>query len=165
MATRIAIITEGRLQQVGAPQAVYERPHNLFVARFIGSPPMNTVAGTVAIDAGEAYVVVGDGRFRVDAMTAPGDATRAAPVDGAKVILGVRPEHISLESGGTVTATITAVEWLGHEIHVICDLAGTPVIVRQPSEGSPPAIGSTVRLTAAPDELHLFDPDTTERIN
>ena len=92
MATRIAVMSEGRLQQVGPPQAVYERPHNLFVARFIGSPPMNTIAGTFVVDAGEAFVQVGDGRFPVAAVG--GEPV----VDGTKVIVGVRPEHLLLRA-------------------------------------------------------------------
>ena len=89
MATRIAIMTEGRLQQVGPPQAVYERPHNLFVARFIGSPPMNTIAGTFVIDEGEAFVDLGVGRFPLASVG------REAVTNGTKVVVGVRPEHLA----------------------------------------------------------------------
>ncbi|MEI7592287.1 MAG: ABC transporter ATP-binding protein [Actinomycetes bacterium] len=164
MATRIAIMNDGRLQQVGPPQAVYERPQNLFVARFIGSPPMNTIAGTIAIDNDAVSVTVGSGRIPVSQLAA-GEPTQLKLLDGASVIVGVRPEHLSIESSGTVAATIKAVEWLGHERHVICDVAGTSLIVRQPSEGLPPAIGSPVQLAALGDEIHLFDPGSTERIN
>jgi multiple sugar transport system ATP-binding protein len=165
MATRIAIMTEGRLQQVGPPQAVYERPHNLFVARFIGSPPMNTVGGTFVVDAGEAFVQVGDGRFSVAAVG--GEPV----VDGTKVVVGVRPEHLVIGGPGSgpdsrpVSASVRAVEWLGHERHVICAVEGEDVIVRQPSEGVAPEIGTSVPLTAAPGEIHLFSPDTSERLN
>jgi len=163
MATRIAIMSEGRLQQVGPPQAVYERPHNLFVARFIGSPPMNTVAGRLVIDQGEAFVDLGTGRFAVSAPDAEVD--RDVLADGTDVIAGVRPEHLTIEVGGPVEATISGVEWLGHERHVMCEIAGTTVIVRQPSEGPAPHLGDRVRLGALPHEMHLFDPTTTERLN
>ena len=163
MATRIAILNDGRLQQVGAPQAVYERPHNLFVARFIGSPPMNTIPGMFVVDAGEAKVDLGVGRFPVKAVT--GGTGANTVVDGTKVVVGVRPEHLIIDGEGPIEATITAVEWLGHERHIICDVAGTSVIVRQPSEGEAPNTGSRVRLGALPHEVHLFDPDTTERLN
>ena len=95
-------MAEGRLQQVGPPQAVYERPHNLFVARFIGSPPMNTIPGTFVVDGGEAFVDLGTGRFRVDAVG--GEAV----IDGTKVIVGVRPEHLVIDEG-PIEATVTAV--------------------------------------------------------
>jgi ABC-type sugar transport system ATPase subunit len=163
MATRIAILNDGRLQQVGPPQAVYERPHNLFVARFIGSPPMNTIPGTFVIEGGEAKVDLGVGRFAVAAVA--GGPHPEPVVDGTKVIVGVRPEHLAIDGGAPVEATVSAVEWLGHERHIICDVAGTAVILREPSEGEAPAVGQAVRLGARPDEVHLFHPDTTERLN
>jgi multiple sugar transport system ATP-binding protein len=158
MATRIAIMNEGRLQQVGPPQAVYDRPHNLFVARFIGSPPMNTVPATFVIDAGEAFVKVGAGRFPVAAV-------RGEPVvHGTKVVVGVRPEHLEIGDGQT-EATVIASEWLGHERHVVCDLGGEKVTIRESTAEKAPTEGDRIRLTAAPEHVHLFDPNTTERLN
>jgi ABC-type sugar transport system ATPase subunit len=158
MATRIAIMNDGRLQQVGPPQAVYERPHNLFVARFIGSPPMNTIPATFVIDAGEAFVDLASGRFPLSAVG--GEAV----VDGTKVIVGVRPEHLQIGSG-PLTARVVAVEWLGHERHVVCDVAGEKVTIREPSSAETRIEGSDVQLTADPAQVHLFSPDTTERLN
>jgi ABC-type sugar transport system ATPase subunit len=158
MATRIAIMTEGRLQQVGPPQAVYERPHNLFVARFIGSPPMNTIPGTFVVDSGEAFVDIGVGRFPLSAVG--GEAV----VDRTKVIVGVRPEHLQV-GPGPVEAKVLAVEWLGHERHIVCDVAGEKVTIREPSGAEARIEGSEVRLTADPTQVHLFSPDTTERLN
>lgn len=158
MATRIAVMNDGRLQQVGPPQAVYERPHNLFVARFIGSPPMNTMAGTFVVDDGEAFVDLGEGRFPLSAVG------REAVVNGTKVVVGVRPEHLQI-GPGPVEATVVAVEWLGHERHVVCDLAGEKLTVREASSAEPRTEGARVRLTAQPEQVHLFSPDTTERLN
>ena len=158
MATRIAIMSAGRLQQVGPPQAVYERPHNLFVARFIGSPPMNTIPGAFAVQDGEAFVDVGAGRFPLAAVGGE------AAVDGSKVIVGVRPEYLEI-GAGPVEATVLAVEWLGHERHVVCDLAGEKVTIREAANAEPRAAGERVRLTAKPEHVHLFSPDTTERLN
>jgi ABC-type sugar transport system ATPase subunit len=158
MATRIAIMNDGRLQQVGPPQAVYERPHNLFVARFIGSPPMNTIPGTFVVDEGEAFVDLGNGRFPLAAVG--GEAV----VDGTKVVVGVRPEHLHIGTG-PVGATIVAVEWLGHERHVVCDLAGEKLTIREPSSAETRVEGAPVHLTADPAQVHLFSPDTTERLN
>jgi ABC-type sugar transport system ATPase subunit len=163
MASRIAIMERGRLQQVGLPQAVYDRPHNLFVARFIGSPPMNTVPATVAVVDGEAWADLGpSGRARL----APAGPEPLA--DGAAIVIGVRPEHLVItpEGGDTgVAGRITAIEWLGHERHVICDVNGTSVVARQPTAGAGPTPGDNVRLSVDPADVHLFDPDTTERIN
>jgi ABC-type sugar transport system ATPase subunit len=160
MATRIAIINEGRLQQVGRPRDVYDKPHNLFVARFIGSPPMNTMEGLIAAVDGAASVDLGPvGRLRLD-----GADHRQIPAAGSPVVVGVRPEHLVRAGDGPLAASVLTVEWLGHERHLICDLAGERIVVREPSEGSAPDVGDTVRLHAEPTHLHLFDPTTTERL-
>jgi multiple sugar transport system ATP-binding protein len=167
MADRIALIDGGRLQQVGRPQDVYARPRNLFVARFLGSPPMNTLPAVVALDGeGTMWAAVGEaGRVRLDPATAP------AP--GAPVVLGVRPEHLAATDPGAIAesgdeglaATVTGIEWLGHEQHVVASVAGTPVTARQPVDGPPVELGATIRLQIRPGGLHLFDAETTERIS
>jgi multiple sugar transport system ATP-binding protein len=159
MADRIAIISEGRLQQVGPPQAVYERPHNLFVARFIGAPPMNTVPGQVVVDADGTYVDLGGQRIAVAPLSAEPLA------HGSDVVIGVRPEHLVVDPAGPVKASVRAVEWLGHERLVTCDIAGHPVVVRQSSGDAPVQPGEALPLTADPAQVHLFDPSTTERLN
>jgi multiple sugar transport system ATP-binding protein len=159
MADRIAILSDGRLQQVGAPQAVYERPHNLFVARFIGSPPMNTVPGRVAVEDGVTSV-------EIDGQHIPVAPLGAGPlVAGAPVVLGVRPEHLVVDPDGRVKAPVKAVEWLGHERLVLCELGGHPVTVRQSSADATVHPGELLPLSADPDQVHLFDPSTTGRIN
>jgi multiple sugar transport system ATP-binding protein len=164
MATRIAVINEGRLQQVGPPQAVYERPQNLFVARFIGSPPMNAVPAVFRTVDGTPMVEITDGvdgepgRFPVDAVGV------SQVADQAKVVVGVRPEHLRFGESG-ITVTVTAVEWLGHERHVVCDLDGAPLTIRESTEGAGPRAGDRLTITSDPQHVHLFDPDTTERIN
>ena len=128
MADRIAVMSEGRLLQVGPPQAVYDRPHNLFVARFIGSPPMNTVPGTVVRDAAAAP------RCSLGGQTIDIEPVTAEPLaEGTSVIIGVRPEHLVVDPDGQVTAEVRAVEWLGHERLVVCDLAGHQITIRQSS--------------------------------
>ncbi len=159
MADRIAVLNEGRLQQVGPPQAVYERPHNLFVARFIGSPPMNTVPGTVVrTDTGVA-VQLGGQRIDLDPVA------HEPLADGTEVVIGVRPEHLAVDPDGQVKAQVRAVEWLGHERLVVCDLAEHHITVRQSSGAEPVAPGDVLALTADPAHVHLFDPNTTERLN
>src|SRR3546814_16709781 len=100
MADRIAVMEAGRLQQVGAPRDVYARPANLFVARFIGSPPMNTVDGRVRTDGGHTHVEIGDGHL--DVGPRPGVAA------GAHVVVGIRPEHLHIADPG-VAALLLAV--------------------------------------------------------
>ena len=157
MADRIAVMEAGKLQQVGAPRDVYARPANLFVARFIGSPPMNTVDGRVRVDGGRALVELGDGHLDI--------GPRTGVADGDAVVVGIRPEHLRIAEHG-VTAHVRAIEWLGHERHVYCDLAGTPVIVRDTDPGEDHAEpGAEVKVQADAERVHLFDPATTERID
>jgi len=161
MGDRIAIMEAGILQQVDAPQRVYAEPANLFVARFIGNPPMNTVSGTLARE-GDDLVM------HTSAGTAPLPAALAAAAvrDGVeRAVIGVRPEHLVFSSEGALEAKVTVVESLGHELHVICHLSdGQMVIVRQAADVTPPATGSTVRVAAAPEHLHLFDAETERRV-
>jgi ABC-type sugar transport system ATPase subunit len=139
MGHRVAILDRGVLQQVGSPQDVYDRPANLFVARFIGTPPMNTVAGDLA------------------AALAPGV--------GSGVVVGVRPEHLVIADDGALFATVEVVEHLGHEQHVVCRLGdGQLVTVRQGSHQPPPAATSEVRLATRPEQLHRFDAESGARV-
>ena len=160
MADRIAVINEGRLQQVGPPQAVYDRPQNLFVARFIGSPPMDVVEGTVtAVDGAEAGIDLGEAGTIVAALPA---GSSVAP--GRRVNVGVRPEHLVLGSG-ELHGVVDVVESLGHERHLFVDVAGQRIICRQSGEDPAPSAGDRVDLFARPAHVHLFDLDTTDRLN
>jgi ABC-type sugar transport system ATPase subunit len=159
MADRIAVLDHGRLQQVGEPQAVYDRPANLFVARFIGSPPMNTIPGIVRVDGSAVELLIGDQHLTVE--------VESPVTDGLSVVAGVRPEHLTVsKDAGSLVATVRATEWLGHERHVYCDVEGTSVIVREVEEGSASVrAGDEVTLTPRPGTVHLFDAVTTERLS
>jgi ABC-type sugar transport system ATPase subunit len=160
MANRIAVMNEGRLQQVGPPQAVYDRPQNLFVARFIGSPPMDVVEGRATGTTG-AEVTVDLGEAGTVTAALPAGSTVA---DGRAVTVGVRPEHLSL-GAGDLHGVVEVVESLGHERHVFVDLGGHRVILRQSAEDASPASGERVDLAVQPQHVHLFDTDSTERLN
>ncbi len=173
MATRMAVMVDGRLQQVGTPREVYDHPVNLFVARFIGSPPMNSVPGTFSLRRGGPTVRVGAGSWALP----PGAPALA---EGRRVIVGVRPEHLvaipTSGEGGTaadpaevdgvdgVDGVIVAVEWLGHERHLVCDIEGSRVTVREASGQVDPEPGGRVRVRAQPDAVHLFDESSGERV-
>ena len=160
MADRIAVIADGRLQQVGPPQAVYDRPQNLFVARFIGSPPMDVVEGTVTSSTPtEATIDLGE------AGSIPAAVAGGRPLaEGRRVAVGIRPEHLTLGSGG-LRGAVKVVESLGHERHLFVDLCGNNIICRQSSEDAAPAIGERVELLVRPEHVHLFDPERSERVN
>ena len=136
MGDRIAIMSDGVLQQVGPPQEVYERPTNLFVARFIGTPPMNTIPGVLAGVGPDTVIGVRPEHLHLG----------AAAEDG-------------------IDATVAVIESLGHERHVICRLAdSTMVIVRQATEIAPPAMGDSVRLRYEVAHAHRFDAATEQRV-
>lgn len=161
MGHRIAIMHEGVLQQVGPPQAVYERPANLFVARFIGNPPMNTVVGVITERDGRLHLALPGGEQPLPESLTP--TLRARGI--RSVVLGVRPEHLVVDPAGPVPATVAVVESLGHERHVLCRLEdGQFVILRIAADQAPPGEGSMVRLSADPAHLHLFDAETEVRI-
>src|SRR5690606_1591582 len=151
MADRIAIMSDGRLQQVGTPQEVYDVPANLFVAAFIGTPAMNTIPGAVVIDDGAAPAVdVGGGRVPFPATVA------AVPAAGARVVVGTRREPLGLARAGQLDLDVRAVEWLGHECLVFGTVGDTPVGVRQTGMATVRA-GDGARLAVDPEAVHAFD--------
>ena len=161
MGQRIAIMDRGILQQVDAPQAVYDKPANLFVARFIGNPPMNTIEGELVVSGADASV-------RLDGLSVPLPADLAAAATRGsltRVVFGVRPEHLEIGAEGIVPAKVTVIEALGHERHLVCRLDdGQMVIVRQAADEPSPLEGEIVRLTAEPGQIHLFDAATEQRV-
>jgi multiple sugar transport system ATP-binding protein len=161
MGHRIAVLDHGVLQQVGAPQDVYAKPVNLFVARFIGSPPMNTVTGRV--DRVDGALVV-----QLPGASVPVPAELVQEIEGSgvdEVVVGVRPESLSFAPSGGIPATITVVESLGHERHVICRLTDEQlVIVRQDAHEAAPSEGTATHLVADPSALHVFDAASGNRI-
>jgi multiple sugar transport system ATP-binding protein len=152
MADRIAVLDHGRLRQVGTPREVYDAPADIFVAGFIGTPPMNTNIAT--IDGSSARV--GDSTLSLDHAPACSSA-----------VFGVRPEHLRLDPDGPLRAKVRQAEWLGHEALVRVQPAGVDStsgwMVRLAYEDAPPEPGSDVRL-AVTGPVHLFDPDTGHRL-
>ena len=154
---RIAVMSEGRLQQVGTPQDVYARPSNVFVAGFIGSPPMNLLGGQVV-----------DGELRV----AGARVTDAAAARGcADPVVGLRPEGLrvrhDMEDGVRLSFVVDVVEPLGHEVIVHGRIAGdqeAPVIARLDAHEEPRP-EEMLELTFALEDLHLFDGKSGARLD
>ena len=160
---RVAVMNRGRLQQFAPPRDLYERPSNVFVAGFIGTPPMNLFPTRVAVDGDSVEIAIGGGRVR-----APRSALRVdLPTDIANQPLtaGLRPEALRLAdrgSAGSVEATVEQVEPLGHESLVHARVSGPkegePVRLIARVAGMPElAKGDAVRLDADLGGLHLFD--------
>jgi multiple sugar transport system ATP-binding protein len=158
LADRIVVLNAGRVAQVGSPLELYERPRDLFVAGFIGSPRMNLLP-TVAESANPGMMTV----------RLPGGAGLSVPVkDGAqgvtrgtKVTLGIRPEDLTSPDGSdaTLSGRVLVVERLGSESYVYVKTEGEQTVVarREPTAGSAPDEAITVGLRAS--RCHLFGPD------
>ncbi|MEG4212959.1 ATP-binding cassette domain-containing protein [Microcoleus sp. S13_B4] len=157
MGDRIAIMNAGQIQQVAQPLELYNKPANLFVAEFIGSPPMNFLPVQFT-----APLLISHPQFR---FTLPDIwAKNLQQYDGRGLILGIRPEHLSIHPPATknLSVQVEIVEALGHETYLRVCLTDAPAVrmqVRVPPERSI-RVGEELWLAIAQDKIHLFDPDT-----
>jgi sn-glycerol 3-phosphate transport system ATP-binding protein len=146
MADQVVLMRNGRVEQDAPPAELYERPASIFVARFVGTPPMNVLPAALVAGAG-------------------GWATAGAPAGRAidTIAIGLRPEAVRIAQDGA-SATVTAVEYLGADTLIETRLADQPFIVRLAGRtGLTP--NDTVRLSWDPDAAHWFDLATERRIN
>ncbi len=155
MGDRIAVLAplkqagRSNLMQFGTPEEVYHRPANLFVARFIGSPPMNFFEGRAE-----------GGSIRIGALTLPGASHLPA-----MLTVGIRPEHVRFGAGEgpSITGIVEGVENLGHEkLWSVATAQGR--IVARTADGVSHAAGDSVTLHVAADRLHMFDSATGDRV-
>jgi multiple sugar transport system ATP-binding protein len=157
MADQIVVMHDGRVEQIGSPLELYDRPANRFVAGFIGSPAMNFIDGTLRANGSGAYVESSGGaRLPVDA--APADA------DGRPVVYGMRPEHLEIAEGADgFEAEVVVVEPTGSETLVFARLGEQQLtgVFRERHEFLP---GRKIRLRPRAAQAHLFDPSTGQRI-
>ena len=160
---RIVVMHEGRVRQVDTPANVYDRPHDTFVAGFLGSPPMNLLAGSL---------VQRDGRWAVRLADAPALelalpmalARAAERASSRDVTVGVRPEHLAAQPlppgsaapPGAVLATMELAEPLGHEQLLHLRAGGVSFTVRG-APGLRPELGAPVAVRLSPERMHLFD--------
>ena len=150
---RIVVMKDGQVQQIDAPMALYERPANLFVAGFLGSPAMNLLRGRLQRDGGWALELADGTRLLL-----PADARFDAGWHGRELHVGVRPEHLLRAGEGEgFDAVVDVVEPVGSEVFVNLRV-GAHALVARLAPGDVPPAGSTLRLRAAPAWLHAFDP-------
>ena len=148
MADKIVVLNGGHIEQVGAPLELYDRPANVFVAGFIGSPAMNLIEGRVAGGVIEAL----GGRLELPSPAG----------DGREVICGVRPEHLRLAERG-IAAKVAVVEPTGSETHVVLRAGGRELTgLFRERHGFRP--GQEVVLAPDPGAVHLFDKATGARL-
>jgi alpha-glucoside transport system ATP-binding protein len=154
LADRIVVLSAGRIEQVGPPLELYERPANLFVAKFIGSPAMNIIPATVADAGASTTVTLTGGKSVTLDIATPGAAK------GAKASFGVRPEDLRLatDENYLFEGEVAIVEALGEVTMLYIEglVDGEPIVVKLPGIAKIER-GQKVRFVADKEKLHLFD--------
>ena len=157
LGTQVAVMKAGVNQQLADPQTIYDRPANMFVAGFIGSPAMNFIEGTV--EAGDSPALIyGEDRRRLGLAHAPAR-------HGARVIMGVRPEHLTLGGGGParLTGRIEVLEPTGPDTMVVLRVGSREVTARLPPRLDLKP-GAPIDLAVDVGALNFFDPETGVRL-
>jgi multiple sugar transport system ATP-binding protein len=156
MADRIVVLRDGVVEQVGAPLDLYDRPANLFVASFIGSPSMNLLNGTIRVNGSPTFVV--DGGVSLPLASAPPDS------DGRRAIYGIRPEHLVLSGTEGMPVEVSVLEPTGQETQVFAKLGGQKIVAvfRQRLNAKP---GEMLPMMPEVGLAHLFDKETGARIS
>ena len=168
---RIVIMKDGFIQQIGTPQEVFDRPANLFVAGFIGSPQMNFFDAKLQKKDGKYQIAVADAVMEVSDK-----AQKLLTEKGAgdmDVVVGIRPEHISfapVAGPHTVSSKVDVSEMMGSEVYLHVNAAGKDVVLRIPTTELPEEhragipYGTAVNFTFRSDLIHLFDPKTEKNL-
>jgi len=156
---RIVVLKDGRVQQIDTPMALYERPANLFVAGFLGSPAMNVFDGELQRDDGLRL------RLKDGAALPMGQAQVPESWLGRRIAVGVRPEHLqpAAQADASFAARVDVVEPVGNEVFVNLDFAGQPLVSRV-SPRSLPALGEELAMALDSAHLHYFDIDSGQRL-
>ena len=161
MGDRIAVMADGRIQQVGTPEAIYAEPANLFVARFVGSPTMALLDARLDRAAGTIHVGDGPEGHPLPAPTGPADD--AFPTD---LVVGIRPEHVGIgtPSDERLAATVGHVEFAGADAYVYLDAGSAGEVVARVEGDAGYEVDETVGLEFDPKRLHLFDAESGGRV-
>lgn len=174
MGTRIVVMKEGLVQQIAPPQELFEKPCNMFVATFIGTPQMNIIDAEMREEGGITYLEFGhsgpDSQYAAR-LALPGEKGRKPEVMeyiGKKVIFGIRPNEIFVDGAGasddsSVKCTVDLFELLGAESNIyakVGDIEITAVV----GAGTPARAGDEISLRFNTGAIHLFDPDTEKTI-
>ncbi len=146
MGDRVALLRDGRIEQIGTPQELYRSPVNLFVAQFIGNPKMNIIKATI-----ERKMLIPFGL-----------AMWNERIDATDVLVGIRPEHIVIRPDGEYVAEVISSSYLGSHYVVILSFKGIELTVSNCP--TPLAAGTTVNFTFKPKDVLFFDPESGRRI-
>ncbi len=155
MADKIVVMHDGIVEQIGAPLELYDRPNNLFVAGFIGSPAMNFIKGRLDAQNPDRFLAAGG-----VALPVPRPPQGA---QGRDLVYGLRPEHFHLAGGDGLPARVVVVEPTGSETQVVIDLGGQELVAVF-RDRIPAKPGATLHLGIAAEKTHIFDAATGHRL-
>ena len=159
MGDRIVVMKDGLIQQVAPPLELYHRPANLFVAGFIGSPPMNVIRGKLTASAGGLAFAGGGISLTVD----PSHRDLLAKYAGGEIVLGIRPENITVEPGAAAQGKVEVIEQMGAEVFLYATAGASHVIARIP-ELSGVKVGDTIPLRFGMDKVRWFDAASSQAV-
>ena len=161
LGTKIVVLKDGEIQQVATPQELYNYPANVFVAGFIGTPPMNLLKGACVPVNGVLHIQVGDALFPLPEQIA--ENIRRKNYINQDIIVGIRAEDIKLAADGELEGTVEVYEMLGDYAYLYFNYAGQKVSVRVPADTAVQR-GDTIRMTFDMEKIHLFDKLREKRI-
>ncbi|MGN0420223.1 MAG: TOBE domain-containing protein, partial [Acetatifactor sp.] len=167
LGTRIVVMKDGIIQQVDTPQNLYEKPANLFVAGFMGSPQMNFLDATVKVEGDVAKLCIAN--KEIPLPPAKSKKVIEGGYDGKIVTFGIRPEDVDdsemIISASPVSfeSTVRVYELLGAEVYLYLDLADFPITARVDSRTTARP-GDTIKFTFDLEKIHVFDKETEQII-
>ncbi|MCM1345382.1 MAG: TOBE domain-containing protein, partial [Muribaculaceae bacterium] len=168
LGTRIVVMKDGVIQQVDTPQNLYEKPQNLFVAGFMGSPQMNFLDAKVKVTGDTANLEIAG--YSIPLPAAKSKALIAGGYDGKVVTFGIRPEdvydsgkHLEGAPSSVFESTVKVYELLGAEVNLYFDLDEFPITARvDPRTSARP--GDSIKFAFDIDKIHVFDKETEQTI-
>lgn len=168
LGTRIVVMKDGLIMQVDSPKNLYDRPNNLFVAGFIGSPQMNFVDAVCKVSGDDVTLTMGE--YVVQLPPAKAAKLKAGGYDNKTVVLGIRPEDIddsemalSVAGKNVIDATVRVYEMLGAEVYLYFDFQGANMTARV-APRTMARTGDTVTFALNAEKIHVFDKETEQAI-
>lgn len=153
LADRVVVMSEGTIRQVGSPKQLYDRPEDLFVARFVGSPGMNFASGEVQRSDGKTEFLFAGSDIRIPVNS---------PSDGVSRVLGIRAEYLKVTDTGPISGRVVWAEYLGANQSLHVEGPYGRWVVRAPLDLSA-SVGDSLHLSPATEHIHLFDENTGRR--
>ena len=157
LGTRIVVMKDGVVQQVDTPQNLYQKPGNLFVAGFMGSPQMNFLDAQIKEKGSDIVAVIGSDELVIPAAKAK--ALKDGGYVGKTVVMGIRPEDVADTPNGSMSSTVKVYELLGAEVFLYFDVNGTQITARV-DPGTKAKTGDPVKFDFNMEKTHFFDKDT-----